>query len=131
VDAAGAAFLAYGYHLARGDHAAAGEQLAYAMDQLDAFAAGVRPALLVEAAYFAARHQGDPARARGYLERTTGASLVEPYTRRRAEAAVLHAEGRHDEARAAAAAGLEALHKARVGPMGATEAQLLDDLRYS
>jgi acyl-CoA thioesterase FadM len=129
VDALGAAYLAYAYHLARGEHAQAGEQLTYALEHQQLFNEGVRPALLIEAAYFTARHRGDAVAARAYLQESKSSSVVEAYTRRRAEAAVLHAEGRVEEARAAAEAGLQALDKARAGAAGATERRLLEDLR--
>lgn len=128
-DAVGAAFLAYGYHLARGEVGRAGAELDQAMAGLETLAPATRPMLLAEAAYFSARHRGDAAAARALLEQTRGSPAVEAYTRRRAEAAVLRAEGRPDEARAAAEAGLEALARARIGELGALDAALLSELR--
>lgn len=129
LDDVGAAFLAYSFHLARGELAAAGAEIDHVVAHQGAYSAGLRPALLIEAAYFAARHRGDAPTARAFLAQTSGSPLVEPYTRARAEAAVLLAEGRPTEARAAAEAGLAALEQARLGALGAIERELLADLR--
>ncbi len=129
LDAAGAAFVVYGYELARGQIAAAGAQLDDVLEQLELYPAAMRPAMLAEAAYFTARHRGDAVTARAYLEQTNGSALVEAYTRHRAEAAVLLAEGRAQESRAAAEAGLAAIERAQIGTLGAFDAELLAELR--
>jgi hypothetical protein len=70
------------------------------------------PTLALEAAYFMARHDGNPALARAWLVSGNG-SPYDAYMRPRAEAAILLAEGRAAEAHARAAAGLDALLRRR------------------
>ena len=129
LDAVSAAFMAYSVELTLGDVAAAGAQLDYTLANLEVYPAAFRPAILVEAAYFTARHRGDAGTARAYLEQTNGSALVEAYTRHRAEAAVLLAEGQAEASRAAVEAGLIALQRARLGSAGVIEAELLAELR--
>lgn len=128
-DGLSAAFLAYCYHLARGELLQAGAALDHTLANLSSCPSVLRPAVLAEAAYFTARHRGEAVAARGYLDQLGAARGIEAYTRRRAEAAVLHAEGQHAEARAAAEAGLKALVRARLGAAGVWEEQLLAELR--
>ena len=129
LDAVSAAFMAYSVELTLGDVVAAGAQLDYTLANLEVYPAAFRPAILVEAAYFTARHRGDAGTARAYLEQTNGSALVEAHTRHRAEAAVLRAEGHAEASRAAAEAGLIALQRARLGSAGVIEAELLAELR--
>jgi hypothetical protein len=128
-DAVGSALMAYSYYLSRGEPQLAGEELDYAMEHVEALAAGVRPVVWLEGAYFSGLHRADPATARGLLEQTRGAALIEPYSRHRAQAAVLLAEGRLAEADAAARAGVEALQRARIGQAGVEDARLLRELQ--
>lgn len=98
-------FVAYGWALDRGDIPAAEGYLETMLANLSAFNSALRPSVLIEAAYFTARHHTDAAAARALLDQAHG-GLVEPYTRARAEAAVLLAEGRPAEAQTLAAQGL-------------------------
>jgi len=68
--------------------------------------------LFTEAAYFTARHRGDARAARSWLGFAHGGP-VQGYTRARAEAAVLCAEGRGLEGRQRAVAGLASLARTR------------------
>jgi hypothetical protein len=68
--------------------------------------------LFNEAAYYAARHRGDARTARSWLNLADGGT-VQGYTRARAEAAVLCAEGRGLEGRQRAIAGLASLARTR------------------
>jgi hypothetical protein len=110
-------FVAYGWALDRGDIPAAEGYLETLLANLSAFNSALRPSVLIEAAYFTARHRNDAAAARALLEQARG-GLVEPYTRARAEAAVLLAEGRPAEAQTLAAQGL---HRARQAVGAATQ----------
>ena len=58
-----------------------------------------RPGLMLQAAFFAARVDGDAARARGFLERGEGGVMLQAHSRPLVEAAIAWAEG--DRARAA------------------------------
>lgn len=127
-DDVGASLLAYTWALARGDFDEAGRQLDYALVHQEAIGPAGGPALRVEAAYFLGRHRGEAAAAREALAAAGRADIVEAHDWRRAEAAVLLAEGRAAEARAAAEAGLAALARARMGQAGELDAALLRDL---
>lgn len=129
LDDIGAALLAYTWALARGEVAEAGRHIDHALAHEATYVSPARPALLNEGAYYLARHRGAAAQARAYFEQARGAAIVEPHDRLRAEAAVLLAEGRPDEARAAAEAGLAALGRARMGPAGELDRAMLHDLR--
>ncbi|NJN15932.1 MAG: hypothetical protein HC822_06405 [Oscillochloris sp.] len=62
------------------------------------------------------------------LAAARGGALIEAYTRKRVEAAVLLAEDRNAEAHAVATAGLEALERAQPGIVGEFERDMLRDL---
>lgn len=98
--------FAYYHTLDQGQVVQAGEHLDALMERLSTWPEGAQQAVLAEAAYFTARHRQDPARARRWLARPDG--LTEPAVYKRAEAAILLAEGRPAEARAAATAALAA-----------------------
>jgi hypothetical protein len=68
-----------------------------------------RPGLMLQAAFFAARVDRDPARAREHLERAAGGVMLQPHSRPLVEAAVAWAEGD----RALAAERLDAAEAAR------------------
>ncbi len=70
-----------------------------------------RPGLMLQAALFAARVDGDPARARGFLDGAEGGVMLQAHSRPLAEAAIAWAEG--DRARAAER--LDAAEAARGG----------------
>jgi hypothetical protein len=129
IDDIGAALLAYTWALARGEQQQAGRYLDHALAFEGTFASPLRPSLLAEGAYFLARHRGEAEAARAYLEQVGAATIVEPHDRKRAEAAVLLAEGKPEEARAAVEAGLAALARARMGVAGELDAELLRELR--
>jgi hypothetical protein len=97
------AVYAYSAALSAGDAEAAGRQL----DQAIATAAPPGPAgaLAHEIAYFEARYRRRPDAARAWLARASGDQFAS-FTRPRALAAILLAEGRHAEARTQAAEGL-------------------------
>lgn len=128
LDSVGAALVRYAWALDRGDIAAAGAAIDVVAANVASYPAPLRPSLLLEAAYFAGRHRGDPAAARRLLDQARGGAMVETYTRRRAEAAVLLAEGRRDEGLAAARQGLDAIRRADQTPQVAFETELLADL---
>ncbi len=97
------------FHLDRGHPDAARPYLEAAVAGLHILPKQARPSILLQAAFFAARADGDPARARGYLADSEGGVLVPPYLRPLAEAAIARAEGDLAAARArldAAEAGL-------------------------
>jgi hypothetical protein len=128
LDDVGARLIAYMAALDGDDIVSAGGHLDYVLAHRGGYPAAVRPALLLEGAYYLARHRGDPAGARALLDQSGGGALIEPYTRHRAAAAVLLAEGRADEAGAIARAGLESLARVSPGPSGSFEHDLLRDL---
>jgi hypothetical protein len=105
------AWLAYLWAVDRGDLQAAGEfmtkMLALRPERIGAVWNGV----LIDAAFFDAFHRKNPTAAREHLGRITN-EAIDQHNRLRAEAAVLLAEGRPDEACATARAGLEAIRDA-------------------
>jgi hypothetical protein len=127
-DAVSGAFLAYSYHLVRGEYAEAGAELDYALAQLEAYPAGARAPIRVEAAYFLARHRADPETARALLDANKKAPGVEAFSRHRAEAALHLAENRRADALAAVQAARAALEQARLGVIADDEFALLADL---
>jgi hypothetical protein len=88
--------LAYYHALDRGENALAGGYLAEGMQLAEQAQEQLRPLLYLEAAFFQAVYQNNPAHARQMYEQARG-GLVEAHTRLRAEAAVLLTEGRHEE----------------------------------
>jgi hypothetical protein len=126
---AAAAALAYSWALDRGDVDGAGAFLDRALAAQDQLPAASRPALFLEAAYFTARHREDAAGARAFLAQAKGSALIEPYTRRRSEAAVLLAEGDQEGARQRATEGLAALERSPDAPGTLVEADWLRDIR--
>ena len=116
----------YGYYHAldcgRIDEAEKRLDEAVALRQL--WVADLQPNILLEAAYFRAFYRHDAGQARIALDLAKG-GIVEEQTRLRAEAAVLLAEGRYEEAATKAQAGLQqAPHSVDRGG-GITEAEWL------
>jgi hypothetical protein len=107
-DDVGANVCGYYYALDSGQTERAGRLLDLAVSQLRGHQADFRPALLLEAAFFEARHRRNVGAARARLEQAQGGHAA-TYTRLRAEAAILWAEGRYAEAAAKAEAGLAAI----------------------
>ncbi len=105
---------AYSHELDRGRVDAARAQLAAAMAASDLLPKQALPSMMLQAAHFAARADGDAARARELLERGAGGVMVPPHLRPMAEAAIALAEG--DRARAA-----ERLDAAEAGLRVATD----------
>ncbi|MEW5927964.1 MAG: hypothetical protein AB1941_10785 [Gemmatimonadota bacterium] len=95
--------FAYAHALDRGDAEGARRHLEAALALEEVLPPVGRSGLLLHAAYFAAAHDGDAARARALFARAGAGLMVPAYMRWMTEAAVLLAEGD----RAAAAALLE------------------------
>jgi hypothetical protein len=124
LDDVGAHFLGYNAAIDRGDLAGATAHLAYVLAHREGYPAPLRPMLLLEGAYLAAR-RGDAQEARDLFDQARGGALIEPYTLSRVEAAVLLAEGQPEAATAKARAGLAAIERLRPGPPAELEADLL------
>ena len=107
-DDVGANVCGYYYALDSGQSERAGRLLDLAVSQLQGYQVEFRPALMLEAAFFEARHRRNAAAARAWLEQARGGP-AERCTRSRAEAAILWAEGCYAEAAAQAEAGLAAI----------------------
>jgi len=88
-----ARLMAHLHALDRGDEKTAGEHLFIAVQHRQALPVMSRPALLLQAAYFAAAHEHDPAAGRRHLEEAGDGALVSPHWRPMAEGAILLAEG--------------------------------------
>ncbi|MBC8163730.1 MAG: hypothetical protein H7Z42_21185 [Roseiflexaceae bacterium] len=112
IDHRSAQLMAYSHTLDQGDIQQAGTLLDDILANLDDWPAPFRPSVLLEAAYYAARHRQQPLQARQQLDQATSGTLVAPSTRLSAEATVLLAEGRAAEAAAKAEAGIRALNRA-------------------
>lgn len=102
--------FAYAHALDREDTEEARRQLEAALALEEVLPPVARSGLLLQAAYFAAAHDGDATRARALFSRAGGGLMVPAYLRWMAEAAVLLAEGDR-----AAAAGLLERAEAGVG----------------
>jgi hypothetical protein len=125
---AAAAALAYHWALDRGDVDGAGAFLDRALAAQEQLPAVTRSALFLEAAYFTARHRGHAPTARAFLAQAKGSAFIEPYTRRRAEAAVLLAEGDREAARQRATEGLAAIECSPDAPGALVETDWLRDI---
>jgi hypothetical protein len=126
-DDVGANVCGYYYALDAGQTERAGRLLDLAVSQLRGYQADFRPALLLEAAFFLARHRRDVVAARARLEQARGGH-AERYTRLRAEAAILWAEGRYAEAAAKAEAGLAAIPRAAAHGNAVLESEWLNSI---
>jgi len=128
VEALQAQWLAYYWALDSGDLAAAERFLEEALP-LCQIAPLVRPALHLEAAYVSAAIRNQPVLARRWFSEAQGGALIEPYTRLRAEAAVLLAENRRAEASAAAEKGLKLIgHRHESSGFASLEHRLLTEV---
>jgi hypothetical protein len=92
-------YLAYLARLDRGDVAGAGAAMERMMEEWDRVAKAMRGGLELEAAFFAGAYQGNAAEARRLYEGAAGDRVTPERAKLQAEAAVLLAEGRRDEAR--------------------------------
>ena len=120
-----AAFMAYGHAIDSGLIDMAGRLLDQAIIDVELYPAEFRQAVLLEAIFFDAFYRGNGPSAREALHLAKG-GVVEEQARMRAEAAVLFAEGRYEEAIAKAQAGLHLLPLS-LDPGGAlAEADLLN-----
>ncbi len=108
----------YCWELDRGNTAEAGAWLDRSMALLDAAPSYLHPAMMVEAAWFEAARRGRAAEARGWFDRIEASPLMPRWSLLRAEAAVLAAEGRSEEAAAKRAEALTLLDAAP--PSGAS-----------
>lgn len=105
------------YHAADSGHWTAAQQhLDTVIDHADALVPYVRDCAFCDYAWLLATQSPHTAAARAWLN-AAGPLSFEPATRLRAEAAVLHAEGDHESARAKALAGLEALERKSLAPV--------------
>ena len=86
--------LAHLHALDRGDIEAARRHLLEALANEDQLNRLSRPAVMMQAAQFCALHDRDAVTARRYLEASGDGTLIGTHSRKFAEAAVLHAEGR-------------------------------------
>ncbi|HMC88172.1 MAG TPA: M50 family metallopeptidase [Gemmataceae bacterium] len=119
--------FAYYYFVDTGQIERAGQFVDLFVAQLADCPAGHESSLFLEAAYFVGFHRRDPVQARAWLIKSAGGQ-VEKQTRLRAEAAVLLAEGRCEEAAAVALQGLAAAPES-ADPGGAiAEAEWLENI---
>jgi hypothetical protein len=107
---AAARLVAHNHALDRGDEALAREHLRTALQHAGALPLMSRPSLLLQAAYFAAAHDRDPAAARRHLADAAQGALVSPHSRSLAEGAILKAEGNPRAGEILAAAERELPH---------------------
>jgi hypothetical protein len=89
-----ARYVAHVHALDKGDIAWARTLIAEAIDHRQHVQLMSRPAVLLQAAQFAALHDGDAEAARRYLDEAGQGALLGPEARLFAEAAVLHVEGK-------------------------------------
>ncbi|HYO50072.1 MAG TPA: site-2 protease family protein [Chloroflexia bacterium] len=109
-DDQGGNHLAFYWALDRGDVEGAGTYLDRLLAISDRKFMAMQPVISADAAFYHAYYRNDPATARGYLEQI-GDMLSKRfrYMQMRAEAAVLLSEGKADEARTRARAGLASM----------------------
>lgn len=125
--------LAYRHALDAGRTEDAQAHLAEALNLLDRLPSAQHGGLMVEAAYFEAAHRGDAEKARTWLDRAGGGggasiSGVPSCAAGRAEAAVLLAEGTHDDAQRRIADAESALGEHPVPGTAVAEEAWLQDL---
>jgi hypothetical protein len=121
---AAARMMAHSHALDREDELAAREHLRVALQHIEALPLMSRPALLLQAAYFAAAHDLDAAAARRYLSQAGHGALVSPHSRPLAEAAVLTAEADPRAPDLLAAAACETRHAIDRGAAALAEDQI-------
>ena len=126
-DGVGASMTLYYHAIGTGD-ARAGEYLDHFLENQDQYPEPFRPALRLEGAFYegAVRTRAD--RARRWLDQSSGGVMIEPYTRLRAESAVLLSENRPQEAAAKAREALNLLTKSASNSLAQIERHLLDSI---
>lgn len=122
VDGVIVASALYCYELDCGREEAAGRWLDRMISYLDVTPPYMRPGVLVEAAWFTAARRGRAAEGRKWLEQVKVGPYVQVWSLRRAEWAVLRAEGRLEEAEEKRREALGLMGKA--APSGATAFEL-------
>ena len=85
--------LRWAWHLDRGEVADARAAMRRLLNGIDRLPIEVGSSVFLDAAWFTAWHDGDPASARLHLERATSALLTSPHERPLAEAAIALREG--------------------------------------
>lgn len=120
--------FAYYAYLDRGEIAKAGEQLTLAANGVESLPAIARPSVYVELAYFTAAHQQDAPAAHRWLDQAKG-SVVEKWTRVRAETAVLTAEGQGKTAVAQLDSAIAAAKAAQSNGVAIAEADWMQQLK--
>ncbi|WP_218082654.1 hypothetical protein [Anthocerotibacter panamensis] len=105
LDDIGANLSAYYWALDRKEISQAAQFLERAMANREGYPASFRPLLLLETAYFIAMYDQNPGLARQWFDAAKG-GMVDQHTRLRAQAAVLLAEGKTEEAMSQALRGL-------------------------
>ncbi len=116
-DGISALWLRHSWHLDRGEKAEAGEWLERALEVVECWPAAARPLIYSSATYFYAMESGDPIKAQRYLELARKSGFLPPEGKALAEAAAAVANGRSDEAKAAAQRG-KALARHHAGGAG-------------
>lgn len=122
VDGVIVASALYCYELDCGREEEAGRWLDRMISYLDVTPPYMRPGVLVEAAWFTAARRGRAAEGRKWLEQVKVGPYVQVWSLRRAEWAVLRAEGRLEEAEEKRREALGLMGKA--APSGATAFEL-------
>jgi hypothetical protein len=119
--------MAYYWLLDRRDAVGAGVLLDQALGEVATAAPPLRARLTLEAAYFEAHHRHNASAARAWLNRAKG-TTADRQTQLRAEAAVLLAEGRCEEAWKCAQEGLFVLERAVHTGIAQAEAEWLREI---
>lgn len=126
-DSLSARILAYQWALDSGRISCAGALLDEALGIWTTWVSVGRARLVLEKAYFVARHHANPADARLWLDKVRPGPQAHPW-QRRAEAAVLLLEGRKEEALAQAQTGLAALQREPRSGVAQAEAEWLQEI---
>ena len=130
LDGLGCALQAYSAALDRQDLSSAAHWLDLLLSYQDHWPSHLKAPLMLEAAYFTARHQHRAAPARAFLDQSAAGLLIEPATRLRSEAAVLFAEGHAGTALATVQRAIEAAQSS-ASPTAQLETEWLTaDLHY-
>ena len=123
----GMTLMAYYWLLDRRDAARAGALLDQAVGEVATALPMIQAHLILEAAYFEAHHRRNSGAARAWLNSAKD-TRADRQTQLRAEAAVLLAEGRCEEARKCAQEGLFALERAVNTGIAQAEAEWLREI---
>lgn len=116
--------LAYMRALDSGDLEKAAEKLDATLALFDRVPEISQPGFAIHGAFFEARHRGNPAKAREYLEIGKGGLFVDSHFVAEVEAAIALAEGDTETAAAKAREGLATMDKARFGASEADRERL-------